>query len=324
MFNKLLSKFKTHSQIKEFNKDLVIGCNYYYRFRDKQDIETKLLADEIANHGLSPVLSCLRWPRDELFFYENGKYDYVQSGTIQPDFWEHEAYHGGRFLKGNDFIITSDAIDIKKREKTQELLNAKIAFYLPVGEMQKNLSEIKPNGKDIHSENGTHIDTIVGITNLNKTLFTYDHPKLIKMVLGVADKTNYNFKTIPLEEASYLAINFLELGDHIVIDKRAKKTQKIMKDLGYKIIKSPQPMENTNKGNGGIRCITTEIPKCYDKLLFYDKENKDKFQYFKRDENRAMFRNLKGNPLITFDKREEKFGPYLYKNKKESLNLTSQ
>ncbi len=312
MLNKLLNGFKTRSQIKGFNKDLIVGSNFYYRFRDKQDVETKLLAEEISKHGVNPILSVMRWPRDELFFHQDGKYEYVQSGTIQPKWWEHEAYHGGRFLKGDNFIIGSDSMNIEKREKTEELLNVKTAFYLSVGEMQKNISGIKPSGEKLYSKNGTHIDTIVGITNLYKTIFTYEHPKLMEIVWEVVNRTNYKFKIIPLEEAKYVAINFLELGDHIVIDKRAEKTQKIMKDLGYKIIKSPKPMENTNKNEGGIRCITNEIPKCYDKLIFYDEKNKEKFSYYKREESIARFRNIKGEALITFDYRSGKFGPYLY------------
>lgn len=321
MFNKLIDKFfkKQQIQIEGYNQYLVIGSNYYNKFRDKQDIEAKLLAEEITKHGVNPILIGIKWPRDELFFYSNGRYDYVQSETIQPEMWEHEAYHGGRFLKGDGFLIGSDSMNPKKREKTELLLGVKKGFYLPVKEMTKFLENILINKKKIYPS--THIDTIMGIANKNKTLFTYDHPELKSVVEKISKEINYNFKTIPLEEAGYLAINFIELGNHIILDRRAKKTYKIMKNLKYNIIKSPWPMKDTNKGGGGIRCITNEIPKCYDKLIFYNEENKDKFPYFDEIEaSRAMLRNLKGEALITFDNYNGKFGPYLYENREESIN----
>lgn len=306
MLNIIKKNFQP-TQIKNFKNDLIIGCSYHKYPNEKQNIETKLLADEIAKHGINPILTDLKWPRDELFFYNNGEYDYVQSGTIQPEYWNHEAYHGGMYLKGDNFIIGSDSMNLEKREKTERLLDAKKGFYLPGREMNEILLQ-----EDQVIYKSSHIDLVVGITNLNKTIFTYEHLELMKIVKEIACETDYNFKTIPLQEAKYGAINFLELGNHIVIDRRAKKTKKILKNLGYKIIKSPKPMIETNKHGGGIRCITNEMPKFYDKLIFYNEKNKEKFYNFEIEQSTAMFRNLKGEGVIIQDYRDKKFGPYLY------------
>ncbi len=221
-----------------------------------------LLARKLEKNDIPVLLSSVCWPRDEFFFYPDGKCDYVQKGTCQPDFQPHFAWNGGTYLEGNNFIIASLTANPESKQKaTHNVLGVENGFYFDISEELDSLSHIKVNGKrELFSSEFPHIDLVYNICNAAQTLLTYNHPKLIEKGVDMAHKTNYSLQTIPLEEAVYASIGFVEFGEKIILDKRAKKTKNILKDIGYDVITTPFALKKTNSYGGSLRCMTQEIP----------------------------------------------------------------
>ena len=234
-----------------------------------------LFAKKLEKNDIPVLLSSVCWPRDELFFYQNGRYDYVQKGTCQPDFQPHFAWNGGTYLEGNNFIIGSLTANPQSKQKsTHYVLGVEHAFYFDISEELDSLSHIKLNGKrNFFSSDFPHIDLVYNICNIAQTLLTYNHPKLIEKGEDMAHKTNYSLKTIPLEEAVYASIGFIEFGEKIMLDKRAKKTRKVLKNLGYEVISTPFALKKTNSYGGSLRCMTREIPIPLERIVLKNPED---------------------------------------------------
>jgi len=277
--------------------DLAVSANYSSSRKYK---ERKSLAEEIAKHGINVLCTVIGWPRDELFFHQDGTFDYVQKATIQDEWCRHEAYHGGKFLKGNEFILASDAMIESKRKETLKMLGIEHAVYLDLDDCFKELEGIAVSGCKFYSPSGLkHIDTLFNLGNYKKVLFAYDSPASSNLAKETAKKIGYDAVALPLEDASFASVGFVELGNHIAVDCRAKKTIKIIGGLGYNVIPSPMLMEETNKKGRSIRCICTEIPKCYDKLEFYP--FKEDAHDFSMDARLSLFWNLEGHKLKSPD-----------------------
>jgi hypothetical protein len=261
------------SQVQGCDYGLVISCNP----RFKNYYETLPLAKELARRGVNVLLSKEDWARDELLFQPDGRVEYVPCEHEQyKDFKlpPHEAYEGGKFLKGKGFIIASNSVAEEKRDQTALMLGADKSFYL---DLRQAYDYFISHNRGIsrhffEDENGRHIDRLVNIGNTRKILFSYDAPVLREALRDVASETGYLQAFLPREESGFGAINFVELGDHVVVDKRAKGTIEMLEELGYDVIPTPRAMVFTNIKQGGVRCSCTEIPNhVYERIDFAPK-----------------------------------------------------
>ena len=235
----------------------------------------QLLAKKLEKNGIEVLLTNVSWPRDELIIYENGSFENIKKGTTRVQSSPHFAWNGGTFLKGNNFILGSQTANpVEKQDLTHKILSVETGYYYDISEQLESLKHITVSkNKSFYTGTFPHIDIIYNITNKTKTLFTYNHPKLISQVEQMASDCNYNVQILPLEDASFAGIGFIEIGEHIVIDKRAKQSQKILSNLGYNIITTPFKLDKTNNGSGSLRCITTELPIKKEKIRIIHPSN---------------------------------------------------
>lgn len=222
----------------------------------------RLLAKKLEKNGIPVLLSKVCWPRDELAIYLDGNYDNVQKRSYQGESFSHFAWNGGTFLKGDNFIVGSlTGNPENKQEATHNMLGVERGFYFDISRELDALNHIKVNrDRDFFKSDFPHMDVIYNIGNSSRVLITYDHPKLIETGERMESLTDYQLVTIPLEEARFAAVGFVEIGNKIVIDRRAKKTKKVLEKIGYEVITTPLSLKETNGMGGSLRCATTEIP----------------------------------------------------------------
>lgn len=233
-----------------------------------------LLAKKLEKNEIPVLLSSIAWPRDEIIIHSDGNYDHVSKGTCQGEHRSNFAWNGGTFLKGDDFIIGSLTANPKeKQEATHRALGISRGYYFDISEELNALNFIKVSGKDFFKSCFPHMDIIYNICNTKKILFTYNHEKLVKTGKKMEELTGYNLITIPLEEAKFASVGFIEFGNKIVLDKRAKKTKKILENLDYEIITTSFGLKKINRGMGSLRCVTTEMPIELEKLVMIDIRN---------------------------------------------------
>ncbi len=227
----------------------------------------RLLARKLEENNIPSLLSVLTWPRDELVVYNDGSYNRVDKGTIQGEHRSDFAWNGGTFLKGDNFIIGSlTANPAEKQEATHKALMVDKGYYFDISQELDALNFIKVEKRNFFKSSFPHIDVIYNIGNTKKVLFTYNHEKLIKTGKKMEETTGYKLILLPLEEARFASVGFVEFNDKIILDKRAKQTNKILRNLGYDTITTPFALKKVNQGLGSLRCITTEMPIELEKL----------------------------------------------------------
>lgn len=261
------------------------GCDFDLVINDKVR-ETKLLAREIASHGVRVLGTHIQWPRDEIFFHLDGTYSYYfkdldpYTGSMEHLIaYSHEAFHGGLFLKGLDFIVASSALPLHKRHATLEKLGIKEAIYCDMKPPLAAFSDIMVGRSNFYQDPLQHIDRLFNLGNTKRRIFTYDHPLLMEYAQRMSEKIDYTVVPLPISEAVFAAIGFQELGDHVAVDCRARATIEILVELGYTPIPSPKPMKKTNKNRGSIRCRCTEIPRFPLKFYPFKGTQDDMSQY---------------------------------------------
>jgi hypothetical protein len=261
-----------------------------------------LLGRKLQKKGIDVLLSRIAWPRDELFFYSDASFDKISKGTCCNNYSKSFVWNGGTYLKGDNFILSSaTANPIEKRDETHKILGVKNSYYFDISEELDSLTSIKVSNKDCFFKSSfPHIDTIYNIGNTTKLLFTYNSFKLIQTAEKMQELTGYGLVTIPLIEAKYASIGFIEIDDKIVLDKRAKKTKKILEKIGYEVITTPFGLKKTNRSFGSLRCITQEIPFDLEKIIFMNPNNaKNTSQKIKLEY--GLFFNLKGDVVLLDD-----------------------
>ncbi len=263
------------SKVQGCEYSLVISCNSEFF----SHYNTRPLANELVRRGVNILLSRDSWPRDELFFYPDGRVEYVPLDYKEYKDFKlplHEAYAGGKFLKGNGFIIASDTMNLEKKANTLSALGVEKAFYLDLTKAFEYFLDYHERycyRKNFFNDEQRHIDRMVNIGNTKRMLFTYDAPVLQDILKDVASEIGYSLVCLPREESGFGAINFVELGNHMVVDKSAKRTIKVLEELGYKIIRTPTTMSFCNIKGGGVRCSCTEIPNSvYERIDFAPKK----------------------------------------------------
>ncbi|MBU0471570.1 MAG: hypothetical protein KKF89_06470 [Nanoarchaeota archaeon] len=255
-FQNLNSVSAKKTQVKDFDSALLIGAGA--PLAEVFD-ERFSLAMVLAERGVDVYMHRSVWPRDTLFFSDNNIVDVDK--LLESDNYglEHEAYCGGKFLKGDNFIVASDSMIPAFRPRTEKLLNADKALYL---NLTRELAQMYTTlNNDFYDDSDEHIDRLFNIGNRHKKIFTYNLTNLMAMANDVASETSYDVVALPFNEVRFAAVGFVELGDHMVVDCRAKKTMKVLKEVGYKIIPTPLGMIQTNKYLGSVRCTCTEMPK---------------------------------------------------------------
>lgn len=160
----------------------------------------------------------------------------------------------------------------EKRKETHRRLKVANGFYFDISEELDSLNHIRPSGIEFFMSSFPHIDSIYNLGNSSKILFTYNHPKLIETGERMQELTGYSLKVLPLEEAIYAAIGFVEFEDKIILDRRAKKTKKELEKIGYKVITTPFGINKTNKQTGSLHCMATEIPIKLENLVMTDEK----------------------------------------------------
>ncbi|MFA6072624.1 MAG: hypothetical protein WC758_00740 [Candidatus Woesearchaeota archaeon] len=296
--------------------DSIVGCNFDLIISHKDqhpDIakETFALAKTIQSKGVNVILTPYSWPRDSLFFPDSNSFIYVNpTKKDQVKDAPHLGWYGGAYLLGDDFMIAdSHGIGIKRQE-TLNALKVSKGFYIDTQKFYDDFKHIVVSGNDrFHHPESFHIDPYFNIGNLKKILFTYDVSSLIEEGIRVAKEVKYDLVPLPLEDAKYAAIGFIELGDHIVIDCRAKKSMKIIENLGYTIIPTNEPLIRINQLDGSLRCSTKEAPLIKHKMKFHS------FQYGYNKEGPAygsFFGNLEGNMMIMDDSKTRKLREPLF------------
>jgi len=266
--------------------------------------EAILLANRIRDNGVYVLGVRLEWPRDGLFFYNDGSFTWVDTESKkQVEMCPHMAYIGGLYLKGNDFFVfchfeKSSAEGSKLKDTFKifyENFGISKVVMLKVGHFAGALANVSVSGNDkFYGSDICHVDTILNIGNLKKKVFTYDHTKLLEAADYVSGQTGYDVVPLPLGDAAFASVGFVELGDYMVVDCRAEGTADVLKSVGYKVIQSPIPMEATNKMFGSIHCLTTEMPDIYKKSKFHPfKGRGNNYEAY-----RSMFTNLEGYRVI--------------------------
>lgn len=212
------------------------------------------------DHGVDVFHTPLDWPRDELFFLPTGEYDYVQRGTIQEKWSDNFAWHGGTYLKGDGFLLSSMLeSNIEREQKTKLLCKVDDIYYLNVLPAMASMHDVAPFSQPNFFVNNTHIDVLVGVSNTVRTFFAYDEPRLLSRLENVADTVGYDIVPIPKSEARYAAINFVESSGVLFVDGRAKKTKNIVRNYGVQVASVPG-LDTANKHYGGLCCMTTACP----------------------------------------------------------------
>ncbi|MBN1896916.1 MAG: hypothetical protein JW789_04310 [Candidatus Aenigmarchaeota archaeon] len=258
---------------------------------------TIALAKKLEKHGVDVLLpnpKIYAWARDEFFFQDDGHYLSVQKASSPPEAYGHEAYHGGKILKGDGFLVASDSVGRKRRKKTVRKFGFDEGFFYDIAKELNALSSIKVSGNETFygSSSYRHIDAIFNLGNRKKSIFTYSHPKLLAKAKEIRNDTGYDIVDLPLSDAEFASVGFVEIGDSIVMDCRAKESAGILKSMGYNMITTPKPLTEINQKNGSLRCITAELPVDFEKLEFYKPGEEPEYSFSSSD-----FTNTKGMKL---------------------------
>ena len=260
--------------------------------------EGVIVGRELSKRGVGVLLTLLDWPRDTLYFHDDGTFTYVKlSDSRQVQNCPHEAYSSGKYLLGRDFIISSDNLLPSKRRQTEQILNVAAGYYYPLGGLTRAFRGIKVSGNIFFYDSPNplnHMDQFFNLINTKQTILGYDEPLSVQLGEDMARVTGYSFKTIPKAEARFAAIGFIELGDHIVVDCRAEQTIGVLEGLGCNVFPTPVPLDGINQYGGSLRCITREMPKIIPRLRFYD----FKHEGHDRKAGRSYFSDLRGYRVI--------------------------
>jgi len=232
--------------------------------------EMENLGRKLIKNNIDILFSRTPWPRDEFLIKSDGSVLYVEKCLWTQESIPHFAYHGGTFLKGDNFILASKTANPKSKQKeTEKVLNVENGYYYNIEKELDLLSHIElSKGKSFFKSSFPHIDSIYNLGNSSKKIFTYNEDTLIDTGYGMCLDTNYDLEVFPLSEARYAAIGFVEIGDKIIIDCRAKRTKKILEKIGYNVITTPHPLINTNSNTGSLHCITADCPISYHRFKF--------------------------------------------------------
>ncbi|MHA1827766.1 MAG: hypothetical protein ACTSX6_03860 [Candidatus Heimdallarchaeaceae archaeon] len=255
-------------KVQGYDRDLIVSIKRNY---PELASETFPLAKEIQKRGVKVILTNVSWPRDTFYFHKDETFTEVNSRNQgQINDCPHFAWHGGTYLLGTEFVIGSDSILPKsKREYTHRELRVKRGIYLDVREISRDFDGVAVSGNKDFFLDVEHIDPFFNIANRKRKLFTYDTPRSIAAGRRLETETGYELIVLPKDDAEVAGIGFIELGDHMAVDKRARATIKVLETLGYKIIETPVPLVTVNKRHGSLRCITLEIPKVVHRMKFY-------------------------------------------------------
>lgn len=211
-------------------------------------------------HDIDVFETGLSWPRDELYFLDNGQYLYVQTGTVQEEWiYGHFAAYGGTYLQAEDLLITSDRkANLKLKEKTADFLGLSKTHVVPVSSFVPCLEHIAVSAnKTFYRSN--HLDPFMNLLPKAKKLVTYDHPHLLEEASLLAGKVDYSVISLPLMDAAYAAVGFVESNNVLFIDDRAKQSQEVLLPYVDKVVGVP-PLLKTNQFSGSLRCMTNEVP----------------------------------------------------------------
>lgn len=231
----------------------------------------RALARKLEENGIPAMLTSVGWPRDELKFYADGRYDYVQGNTIQHLNMTHFAWNGGTYLQGSDFLLSSaNGNPIEKRAATHAVLDVENGYYFDLSSEMDALTHIRISGrgKPLYQSSFSHIDPLYNLTNRIPGLYTYDTPTLIETGEKMSSMTGYPLVRLPTSEAKVLAVGFVEFQDKVILDSRAWKTRRILENIGYDVVATPWGIGKTNRNGGSLRCMTTELPISLDQLMF--------------------------------------------------------
>jgi hypothetical protein len=219
-------------------------------------------ANELRKNGISALLTNVKWPRDELVFFSNGLCDYVEKASDESQCSSDFSWNGGTFLKGNNFIIGSDTACPKSmRKNTHNILDVAEGFYFDISRELDSMKHVSVSGNNMFFNSYfPHIDILYNIGNYTKKIFTYDSPVLRDTAEKMANSCGYDVFCLPLDEAKFASVGFVEVGNKILIDKRARSTKGLLSKLGYDVFSTPAALVNTNQKFGSLRCSTTEVP----------------------------------------------------------------
>jgi hypothetical protein len=276
--------FKKRRNVREKKFDVVLsGCRIHGK--------TIKIARDLEKRGVNVLLTEIGWPRDEMVFLKDGGFIHCQKGTIQGSSLEHRAWVGGEYLVGGDFLIGTTAIPEKKRKKTVDVLRLREGFFYDIDKEIDELREFSVSGREdfYDSKMQNHMDMIFNIGTRKKHLFTYENKRLEEKAREISKDIGYETITLPIKDALVAGVGFIEVGDSIVIDRRARGSIRLLKSLGYNTIPTPYGLKQTNSRGGSLRCITTELRLNFEELEFAD--NKKSY--------RDSFWNTNSQGLIT-------------------------
>ncbi|MFC1731651.1 hypothetical protein ACFL6I_15145 [candidate division KSB1 bacterium] len=261
-----------NSRINDCEHELLVSGKFNY---PKLIRETLPLAKEIQARGVDVVLTPMSWPRDMIYFYEDETYTEINSKkSDQVRDCTHAAWHGGAYLVGDNFMIGSDRVIPKsKRRATLDVLMVERGIYISIHErlFPSILDGLPVSGNpEFYRDEVWHIDPFFNLGNKKRIIVTYNEEKLEKVGEELAQDIEYKLVLLPIEDAAFAAVGFIELGDSLVVDCRATASMGILQNEGYNIVPTPVPLEEINRGGGSVRCITREMPKVKHKMKFHD------------------------------------------------------
>ncbi|TKJ17163.1 hypothetical protein CEE44_01350 [Candidatus Woesearchaeota archaeon B3_Woes] len=233
--------------------------------------ESYPLAKMIQENGVNTILTQVPWARDRLFFHDDETFTEInRRDPRQERDCTNYAWHGGAYLIGDGFMIGDDNGIPSARKETQRVLGVERAIYINILAGIREFGEIPVSGySEYYASYSNHIDPYYNLGNFKRTLFTWDTSLLVPIGTELAKEFGYELITLPMDEAKYAAIGFIELGDHMVVDCRAEQTMGILEQIGYKILPTPVPLEEHNRRGGSLRCATTEMPPLKHKMKFH-------------------------------------------------------
>lgn len=227
------------------------------------------LAAHLEKNGIPTLLTTLLWPRDDMFAYPDGTVESTMNLKGALKGLSHCAYHGGAYLKGDGFLIGSDSVIWKsKRESTEKAVGVERGVYVDISDALDSISHASPKIKpNLYRGSFPHIDLVYGLVNSAKRLVTYDSLELTKIGESICEKLGYELLVLPLSQAEYVAVNFVEFDDKVVVDKRAKVTRKLIERLDVDVVPTLKGLEKSNYRSGGLHCMTNEIPLALDSIV---------------------------------------------------------
>jgi len=295
-------------KIKNYDLELIISNNDKYPELNK---ETYPLAMKIQEKGVNVILTPLFWPRDSLFFHEDNTFTLVNpNNEDQVKHAPHWGWWGGAYLLGKNFIIEEASGIPSKRELTNRALGVEKGIYVDTKPFYEDFKNISVSGNlDFYKKDLVHIDPYFNLGNFKKMIFAWNTSKLKKEGKRLSNETGYDLAILPLKEAKFAAIGFIELGDHMVVDCRAEQTMKLLEEIGYNIISTPNPLVEVNKIHGSLRCITKETPAIKDRMKFHSFLNGYDLE---GPAYGSIFGNLEGHMMVMNNQKTRKLREPLF------------